>query len=88
MKINWKVRIKNPVFWITIIPATITFVYCVLGALGITPAFAQETVTNGFLALVTGLTALGVLVDPTTEGLNDSEQALEYEEPKKADDQR
>ncbi len=88
MKINWKVRIKNPVFWITIIPATITFVYCLLNAFGIFPAVQQETITNGFLAVITGLTTLGVLVDPTTEGLNDSEQALEYEEPKKAADER
>lgn len=88
MKINWKVRLKNPVFWVTIIPAGITFVYCLMDAFGIVPAFAEETITNGLLAVITGLTTLGVLVDPTTEGLGDSEQALEYDEPKKAVDER
>ena len=27
------------------------------------------------------LTALGVVMDPTTEGVSDSERALSYEEP-------
>ena len=80
--INWKVRIKNPVFWLTIIPAVVTCVYCILGALGIFPALTENMVLNFATALVTALTTLGVLVDPTTKGLGDSHLAMTYKAPR------
>lgn len=83
MKINWKVRLKNPLFWLTIIPATMTFVYTVLALFDVAPVVPQNTATEAGCAIVTALGALGVLVDPTTAGLNDSKQAMEYEAPKK-----
>ncbi len=84
MKINWKVRLKNVTFWMTMVPATITFIYAVLAAFGITPGLSQSTAINTGVAIVTALAALGVLVDPTTKGVGDSERALCYECP--ADD--
>ena len=44
--INWKARIKNPVFWTTVIPAAVSFVYCLLGAFGIVPALTESMVLN------------------------------------------
>lgn len=84
MKINWKVRLKNVTFWMTMVPATITFIYAVLAAFGITPGLSQSTAINTGVAIVTALAALGVLVDPTTKGVGDSKRALCYECP--ADD--
>ena len=81
MNINWNVRLKNPVFWLTIIPAVVTCIYCILGALGIFPALTESMVLNIASAVVTALTTLGVLVDPTTKGVGDSERAMEYTEP-------
>lgn len=81
MKINLKVRFKNPVFWLTVIPAIITFVYTVLGALDIVPAISQDMVVNIVTALISALTTIGVLVDPTTKGVGDSERALGYDAP-------
>lgn len=81
MKINWKARVKNPVFWLTIIPAVVTCIYCILGALGIFPALTESMVLNFATAVVTALTTLGVLVDPTTAGIGDSERAMEYDKP-------
>lgn len=81
MKINWKVRLKNPVFWLTVIPAAVTFIYTVLGAFGVVPAISQDMIVNIITALVSALTTLGVLVDPTTKGVGDSERALGYDEP-------
>ena len=81
MNINWNVRLKNPVFWLTIIPAVVTCIYCILGALGIFPALTESMVLNIASAVVTALTTLGVLVDPTTKGVADSERAMEYTEP-------
>lgn len=81
MRINLKVRIKNPLFWLTIIPATATFVYSVLGCFEIVPAISEEVLVNCLTAIITALTTLGVLVDPTTNGVGDSERALSYTEP-------
>lgn len=85
MKINWKVRIKNPVFWATILPAVVACVYTVLGAFGIIPALTESMVLNIITAVLTALTTLGVLVDPTTDGIGDSKLALTYDEPRKDD---
>lgn len=81
MKINLKVRFKNPVFWLTVIPAAVTFIYTVLGAVGVVPAISQDMIVNIVTALVSALTTLGVLVDPTTKGVGDSERALGYDTP-------
>ena len=85
MKINWKVRIKNPVFWTTIIPAVVACVYTVLGAFGIVPALTENMVLNIMTAVITALTMLGVLVDPTTTGIGDSKLAQTYTAPRKDD---
>lgn len=84
-KINWIVRFKNPVFWMTVIPAAVSFVYCVLGAVGIVPALTENMVLNLASAVVTALTTLGVLVDPTTSGVGDSNLAMTYGAPRKDD---
>ncbi len=85
MKINWKVRIKNPVFWTTIIPAVVACVYTILGAFGIVPALTENMVLNIMTAVITALTMLGVLVDPTTNGIGDSKLAQTYTAPRKDD---
>ena len=81
MKINLKVRMKNPVFWLTIIPALATFAYTLAGLFGVVPAISEEVLVNALTAIVTALTTLGVLVDPTTKGLDDSERANQYTKP-------
>ena len=83
--INWKVRIKNPVFWMTIIPAVTGFIYTVLGAFEIVPALSENMVLNLATMVITALTTLGVLVDPTTAGIGDSALAQTYEKPRKDD---
>lgn len=82
MNINWKVRIKNPVFWTTVIPAVTGMVYTILGALGIVPALTENMVLNIMTVVITALTALGVLIDPTTKGLGDSHLAMTYKAPR------
>ena len=81
MKINLKVRFKNPVFWLTVIPAVITLVYTVLGAVGVVPSLSEDVVVNIITALISALTTVGVLVDPTTKGVGDSERAMGYDAP-------
>ena len=83
MKINISVRLKNPAFWLGFLPTVTALVYSVLGAAGITPKIAESELLSAAAAVVSALAALGVLVDPTTEGLGDSERALGYTAPGK-----
>ena len=83
MKINWKVRLKNKYFWLTIIPALFLLVGQVLRAFGIdydtdAASAAVVDVINAIFAL---LSAFGVVVDMTTQGISDSDRALTYDEP-------
>lgn len=78
MKINWKARFKNAAWVVSASTLVLTFIYNLLGMLEIVPAISQDNVTNIILAIVQLLTAAGILVDPTTAGLSDSERALTY----------
>lgn len=81
MKINWKVRAKNPIFWATFIPSVCAFVYMLLSCFDVVPSVSEEVVVNALLTFVTALENLGVLVDPTTVGVSDSERAMTYTKP-------
>lgn len=84
-KINWTVRVKNKAFWVALIPAVLILVQVVAAVFGFTIDLGD--LGNKLLAVVNALFAvlaiLGVVTDPTTSGIADSEQALEYTEPKK-----
>jgi phi LC3 family holin len=81
MKINWKVRLKNKLFWVTFIPMTIAFLYMLLSVFGITPKISENNLVNVLLTFISSLAELGILVDPTTPGTSDSERALSYDAP-------
>lgn len=85
MKINWKVRLRNPVFWLTVIPSAVALVYSILSIFGVVPGISESVVIDALTTIVSGLATLGVLVDPTTAGISDSEQALTYTAPKRED---
>ena len=82
-EINWKVRIKNKMFLIALIPAVLLLVQAGCAVFGIELDFGdlQEKLLTVINALFAVLVILGIVVDPTTEGLHDSERALGYEEP-------
>lgn len=83
--INWQVRIKNKNFWLTFIPAVLLLIQVIAAVFGFTLNLGDlgnrllDVVNAAFSVLV----ILGVVNDPTTEGVSDSEQALTYTEPKK-----
>lgn len=82
--INWKVRLKNKAFWVAIIPTILLLVQVVANVFGYTLDLGDlgnkllEVVNVVFMLLA----ILGVVTDPTTEGVGDSKQALTYENPK------
>ena len=83
MKINWKVRLQNKTWLLAMAAALLAFVYQLLGLLGITPAVSQDQIAQLVGLAINVLVALGVVVDPTTHGVTDSEQAMTYTSPKK-----
>lgn len=82
--INWKVRIKNKAFWVSLIPAVLLLIQVIAAVFGYTLDLGD--LGNKLLAVVNALFAvlaiLGVVTDPTTAGVGDSTQALTYTEPK------
>lgn len=90
MKINWKVRLRNPVFWVQVAVAVILPILAHLGlewkdmttweALG---GILVDAVKNPVIVVAVIVSVWNAVVDPTTAGIGDSAQALTYEEPKK-----
>ena len=81
MKINWKVRFKNKVWLGSFLSLVVSFVYSMLGLFDIFPAVTKNNILEILNQILTFLGLIGVLVDPTTAGLGDSERAMGYEEP-------
>ena len=81
MKLNWKVRFKNKVWLTSFISLIIGFVYNVLMAFDIFPAVTQNAVMQIVSNVLEFLGLIGVIVDPTTAGVSDSNRAMSYTEP-------
>ena len=82
-KINWKVRILNKTFWLTLVPALALLLQTFLAVFNVRLELG-ETIDKLLVfinALFAVLMIVGVVNDPTTAGLTDSSRALEYHEP-------
>ena len=82
--INWKVRIKNKNFWLAIIPAVLLLITQIGAIFGIQidTALIGDQLAAVVSTVFLILTILGIVTDPTTEGISDSTLAMTYEEPK------
>lgn len=83
MKINWKVRFKQKVFLTSFISLIVSFVYSMLALFDVFPAVTKNSVLEVVNQVLTILGLLGIIVDPTTAGISDSDRAMSYEEPYK-----
>ncbi len=81
MKINWKVRFKNKVWLGSFFSLVVGFIYSLLALFDVFPAVTQNLVVQLLNQVLTFLGLIGVIVDPTTAGLEDSDRAMGYEEP-------
>lgn len=82
-KINWKVRILNKTFWLTLVPALALLLQTFLAVFNVRLELG-ETIDKLLVfinALFVVLVIVGVVNDPTTAGLSDSSRALDYHEP-------
>lgn len=77
-KINWMVRIQNKAFWLSLIPAVLLLIQVVAAVFGYQLELGE--LGNRLLAVVNALFAvlavLGVITDPTTSGVCDSDNVL------------
>lgn len=82
--INWKVRVKNKAFWLAVIPAILLLIQQVCTIFGFTLDLGElgnqlkEVVNTVFFIFA----LLGIVTDPTTSGVSDSDRAMTYDEPK------
>ena len=81
-KINWQVRLKKKSFWVAIVSAVALFVNNITGAFGLDYSASIEQGVSIVTSLLTLLAGLGIIVDPTTKGIKDSEKAIEYTKPR------
>ena len=85
MKINWIVRIKNKAFWLAIIPAVLLLIQAVADVIGYQLDFGD--ISDKLIAVVNAvfvvLSILGIVTDPTTDGISDSTRAMTYTTPNK-----
>lgn len=89
MKINWKVRVKNPVFWIEIGAAILLPILAHLGfnwedmtTWGALGGVLLDAIKNPVIVVSVLVSVWNAITDPTTSGISDSAQALTYEKPK------
>ena len=57
------------------------FVYSMLALFDVFPTVTENHIVQLVNQVLTFLGLIGVIVDPTTAGIGDSERALQYEEP-------
>lgn len=85
-KLNMKVRLKN--IWVilpicTAILTALNWDISLFTSWGILFDKIKELVSNPYMLITVFTTILGIINDPTTKGIHDSEQVLTYEKPKK-----
>ena len=88
MKINWKVRFKNPVFWANLAVAIFLPMLAALGlrwedvtswaALG---NVLLEAVKSPVIVVSVIVSIWNLIGDPTTTGPSDSANAMKYDKP-------
>jgi phi LC3 family holin len=74
--LNLKIRLKNKTFIITMMTTVIAFVYQMLAQFEVVPKITQDQTIQVLMLVVNILAGLGILVDPTTDGVKDSERVL------------
>lgn len=90
MKVNWKVRFKNPVFVVQIILSILTpiLTYAGLTVQDLTTWSALgdlliSAISNPYVLGLVAVSVWSAITDPTTAGLGDSNLAMTYKTPKK-----
>lgn len=88
--INWKVRFKNPVFYVQLVISVISPIFAYLGitAKDITTwgsllDIFKQALSNPYILSLIAVSIYNAVVDPTTQGIGDSKRAISYNNPAK-----
>lgn len=88
MNINWKIRFKNPMFWVQVIISIFTPILAYMGltvqdltSWGTILNALNLAVTNPYVLVLVLISLYNAVIDPTTTGITDSAKALTYDEP-------
>ena len=81
--INWKLRLKNKTTLVSLGTTVVAFAYQMLGFFNVVPPISQDVVVQIIGVAANVLLMFGVVVDPTTAGIGDSQNAMGYIEPRK-----
>lgn len=81
MKVNWKVRFHNGVWLASFLSMVVSFVYEILRMFDVVPFITESQVADIISKVLMILGMLGVITDPTTAGIGDSQRAMTYEYP-------
>lgn len=86
--INWKVRIRNPLFWVQVLLAVLMPILAYMGltvedltSWTILGETLMEAVKNPYVLGLVVVSVWNAVNDPTTEGMGDSELAKSYIKP-------
>ena len=89
MKINWKVRLKNPYFYAALVLSVVAPVGVYFGiniedltSWSIVGTIAKRAILNPYVVVTVILSVASFLIDPTTRGISDSYQAMGYKKPR------
>ena len=88
MNINWRVRIKNPAFWVSIAIAIVTPILAYFGltaqdmtSWGAIWDVIVQAVSNPYVILTVAVSVYIAIVVHSSTGVTDSSQALQYDAP-------
>ena len=93
MNINWRIRIKNPAFWVSIAIAIVTPILAYFGltaqdmtSWGAIWDVIVQAVSNPYVLLTVAVSVYNAVIDPTSTGVTDSARALQYNAPNSVKD--
>lgn len=81
MKINFSIRFKNKQWLVTFVTTVVAFGYQILGMFEVVPKVSEDQITNLATMIINLLAVVGVIIDPTTKGVKDSDRAMNYVKP-------
>lgn len=79
MQINWKIRLHSKLFWTSMLSLLLVLSNQIAAIFGMDITIYNNQITAISETVLAILGLLGVIVDPTTKGLSDSDRALDYE---------
>lgn len=89
MKINWRVRARNPHFWAQVVASFFVPVLAYYGmsaeeitTWGTLGGLIADAFSNPYVLMLVAVSLYNSVIDPTVSGVSDSLQALRYEKPK------